>query len=185
MFGIHIYSVDGDVRVNEPSNIETACAVAKSHITEKTWGIEIFGNGEDGEYHEHREYRLPKGFYKVHQSPGGTLICATFFNPDTKESFHCVVRDYDYSDCSRDREELYQVPTNESARRVYLHHNGAILEGDTIKVVKGRKVPIGTIAKVRAIYDFHDKYGRFQCRYVYFEGGGKTNIDNCELVEAV
>ena len=45
------------------------------------------------------------------------------------------------------------------------HHNGEILFGDEVKVVKGRKVPIGTIANVKAIYPYHDRYGRWVCDY--------------------
>ena len=50
--------------------------------------------------------KFKEGFFKVKQD-GGTFICATFFNPVTKEEFSECVRDYDYSDYSRDNDDLY------------------------------------------------------------------------------
>ena len=126
--------------------------------------------------------KLPNGFYKVAQE-GGCYIVATFFNPDIKESISCCVRDYDYSGCSRDNDELYYMPINEEVKKQWLHHNGIILVDDTIKVVKGRKVPIGTIAKVIDKKPYKDRYGRIQAMYLYLDNGMKTNEDNCKLYE--
>ena len=128
--------------------------------------------------------KFKEGFFKVKQD-GGTFICATFFNPATGEEFSECVRDYDYSDCSRDNDELYYMPINEDVFRQWQHHHGVILEGDVIQVVKGRKVPVGTVATVRKKYPFKDKYGRFCTMYLYLDNGMKTNIDNCILVKAI
>ena len=119
-------------------------------------------------------------FYKVAQE-GGTFVVAYLFNPVTKETDSRCVRDYDYSDCSRDDDELYYMPIDENVRKMYLHFHGVILEGDTVEVVKGRKIPRGTIAKVVKIYDWRDSYGRVQTTYAVFEDGRKTNIENCKL----
>ena len=122
-----------------------------------------------------------EGYYKVAQD-GGTYIVATFYNPDTKDSFTKCVRDYDYSDCSRDNDELYYMPINEEVRRMYLNHNGIICIGDTVKVVKGRKVPIGTIATVKELRPWKDSYGRTQTVYAILDNGMKTSVTNCILV---
>lgn len=126
--------------------------------------------------------KVKDGFYKVNQS-GGSFIVAVFYNPETKEEYSTCVRDYDYSDCSRDNDELYYMKIDEEVRIDWQHHHGNILEGDTIKVVKGRKVPIGTVAKVNKIYPYRDCYNRVVCDYVYLDNGMKTNILNCELVK--
>lgn len=120
-------------------------------------------------------------FYKVEQS-GGTFVTGTFFNPVTKEEKREVLRDYDYADCSRDNDELYFLPIDKEVQKVWMHHHGQIVAGDTVEVVKGRKLPIGYKGIVKEIKPFRDKYGRTQCHYAYFTDGSKTNIDNCKLI---
>ena len=121
------------------------------------------------------------GFFKVDQR-GGSFIVATFYNPDTRESMVETVRDYDYEDRRNDNDELYYMPIDQSVRKTWLHHNGKILEGDTVEVFKGRKIRIGTIAKVRKIQPYNDKYGRWVCDYAYFDDGQRTNVTNCRLL---
>lgn len=122
------------------------------------------------------------GFKKVAQS-GGVFIVATFFNPTTKETYTHCVRDYDYADGSRDDDEAYYMPIDEDAVRLWKKFNGVIQEGDTIEVVKGRKVPIGTVAKVERLYDWKDVYGRVQTRYAVLSNGLKTSVDNCKIID--
>ena len=53
-------------------------------------------------------------WYKVSPNDGGTFITADFFNPITGEEKNLCIRDYDYADCSRDNDELYDpVPSYE------------------------------------------------------------------------
>ncbi len=126
---------------------------------------------------------IERGFRKVHQV-GGTFIVATFFNAATGEvESHCV-RDYDYSDCSRDNDYLYNMKIDETARRAWQHHIGLILEGDLVKVVAGRKLPIGTTGYVKSIKPIYNKYGKWVANYVYFENGDRTNVTNCVILEA-
>lgn len=122
------------------------------------------------------------GFKKVSQS-GSTFVTAGFFNPETKEFYTHCVRDYDYADGSRDDDEAYYMPIDEDALREWKRFNGIIQIGDTVEVVKGRKVPIGTIGNVVNIYDWKDNYGRVQARYVVLSDGQKTSIDNCKIVK--
>ena len=43
---------------------------------------------------------------------GGSYVTAEFYNPTTGETRSECVRDYDYGDCSRDNDELYNMPFN-------------------------------------------------------------------------
>lgn len=121
-----------------------------------------------------------EGFKKVAQS-GGSYVVATFYNVLTGETKTACVRDYDYSDCSRDNDELYNMPIDEEVRRLWLHSQGHILEGDTVEVVKGRKVKIGTVGKVTGKRDIKDRYGRLVAVYVILDTGESTNVANCIL----
>lgn len=122
-----------------------------------------------------------EGYYKVNET-GGTYVVATFFNPETGHEFSKCVRDYDYSDGSRDDDELYNMPIDEEARAEWQHRHGVIFEGDTVMVFKGRKVPVGTVATVVRTRSVYDRYGRYVCRYADLDNGMSTNTDNCILV---
>lgn len=122
------------------------------------------------------------GFYKVNIDNGGVCVC-TFFNPDTLESFQKITWDIDNDRLLEDEkiQILRYLPLNENIRRIWQHHNGIILVGDTVQVYKGRKMPIGYIGKVKTIRPFYDRYGRWQANYIYFEDGQRTNTNNCKL----
>lgn len=129
---------------------------------------------------------LENKFYKVNMS-GGSYVVAYFYNPVTHETDSKLARDYDYSDCSRDNDEVYNMPINEEAAdhyRKYLNslEGGHIQVGDVVEVVKGRKIPHGTIGKVVNVYDWRDSYGRIQTTYAVFEDGRKTSVSNCKIV---
>ena len=120
-------------------------------------------------------------FYKVSHT-GGTYVTGMFFNPVTGEEKSELLRDYDYSDCSRDNDELYYMPIDEEVRTAWLHTRGVILVRDQAKVVKSRTIEHGFVGTIRAIHDFTDRYGRTQATYLYFTDGRKINKNNCELV---
>lgn len=122
------------------------------------------------------------GFYKVAENNGGVCI-GTFFNPNTMESFSKKTWDIDDDRLLWDEEIqiLRYLPINEDVRKMWMHHNGEILVGDTAKVIKGRKVPIGHVGVVEKIKPFYDRYGRWKANYIYFADGQRTNYDNCEL----
>ena len=131
---------------------------------------------------------LENRFYKVGQG-GGSFVTALFYNPVTHETDTVVARDYDYSDCSRDNDEVYYMPIDEAAQEAYRRylnsvHGGNLAVGDTVEVFKGRKIPHGTIAKVTRIYDWKDSYGRVQTTYAVFADGRKTNVFNCRIVDS-
>lgn len=125
-------------------------------------------------------------FYKVSQS-GGSYVTALLYNPVTHETRTACVRDYDYADCSRDNDELYYAPIHEEAAESYRKHlnslyGGHLKAGDTVEVVKGRKIPLGTVATVRRVYDWRDCYGRVKATYAEFEDGRRTSVWNCRIV---
>ena len=126
---------------------------------------------------------MKEGFYKVNES-GFSLTIATFFNPVTGETFTERVWDMDDDRllCDSEKQEMRNMPINHEMRREWLHRAGTILEGDTAKVVKGGKLPIGKTGKVAKIKPFYDKYKRWCCDYLYFEDGSRTNVTNCILV---
>lgn len=122
------------------------------------------------------------GFFKVAES-GGTYVTGKFFNPTTGEEKSVLLRDYDYADGSRDNDELYYLPIDEEARTIWRHKHNIIEVGDVVEVVKGRKLPIGKVGRVKDIKPYKDRYGRTQTEYVYFEDGERTSIDNCKIME--
>jgi hypothetical protein len=124
------------------------------------------------------------GFYKVAENNGGVCV-GTFFNPDTMEHFSKKTWDIDDDRLLWDEEIqiLRFLPINEDVRRIWMHHNGEILIGDTVEVFKGRKIPIGYIGVVENIKPFYDRYGRWQANYIYFADGKRTNYNNCKLIK--
>ena len=125
-----------------------------------------------------------KGFYKVNQE-GTSLTIATFYNPETRESFTRRVWDMDDDRLLYDEEvqELRYMQINKEIRWLWLHRSGIIQIGDTVKVVKGRKLPVGKTGKVKDIKPYFDRYRRWCCDYIYFDDGTRTSIKNCVLVE--
>ena len=123
-----------------------------------------------------------KGFYKVAEDNGSVCV-GTFWNPDTKESFTKITWDIDrpYINDNEEIEILRYLPINVEIRKAWLHEAGVIQVNDTIKVVKGRKVPVGTIAKVINKKPYKDRYGRTQAIYLYLNNGMRTNENNCVL----
>lgn len=122
------------------------------------------------------------GFYKVAEDNGGVCV-GYFFNPNTMEFFSKKIWDIDDDRLLENDyiQTLRYLPINETIRKMWKHHNGEILIGDTARVVKGRKMPIGYIGVVEKIKPFYDRYGRWKCNYIYFADGQRTNYDNCEL----
>ena len=123
------------------------------------------------------------GYYKVAENNGGVCV-GYFFNPNTKEAFSKITWDIDrpYINDDEITEILRYLPINEDVKKIWMHHNGKILVGDTVEVFKGRKIPIGYIGVVKNIKPFYDRYGRWQADYIYFVDGQKTNYDNCKLI---
>lgn len=119
------------------------------------------------------------GYRKISQDHGGVAV-ACFYNPDTDDCKSIIVDDVD--DFGKFKPELYRMPIDENARKIWRRKRGIIGVGDTVEVCKGRKIPRGTIAVVVREYDWCDCYGRVQTHYVVFEDGRKTNVANCRLV---
>ena len=120
------------------------------------------------------------GWRKIGQH-GGSFVVAKLFNILTGDEDSVVVRDYDYSDCSRDNDYWYDMPVDKDAQQMYNRKHFIITEGDTVMVIKGRKLPhghVGIVTKIREIR----RYGRWVANYVCFSDGKQTNIENVILV---
>ena len=123
---------------------------------------------------------LKDGFFKVYQS-NGSYVTATFFNPETKEEYSELVRDYDYDDCSRDNDELYYMEIDENAKRAWKHHHGVIQVGDVVEVFKGRKIPVGTKGIVVKEREVRNCYWQWFADYIVLDNGASLNVANCRL----
>ena len=90
-----------------------------------------------------------KGFFKVNENNGGVNVC-TFFNPETKEEFSKIVWDIDNDRLLEDDEIqiLRYLTIDNDAVIAWKHFNNAFVVGDNVEVIKGRKIPKGTILKV-------------------------------------
>ena len=129
---------------------------------------------------------LENKFYKVNMT-GGSYVTSLFFNPVTKETRTEVARDYDYYDGSRDNDKIYYMPIDEEAAESYRRYmnsinGGSLKVGDLVEVVKGRKIPKGTVAKVVRLFIYYDVYRRPVQHYAVFEDGRKTSEYNCKII---
>ena len=123
---------------------------------------------------------LENRFYKVSHN-GGMFVTGVIFNPVTKE--HELLKLADFDDdrigvCS----EWYDEPIDEEAARAWSRHLGIVSVGDTVEVYRGRKIPVGTVAKVARLQNWRDVYGRLQTVYAVFTDGRRTSVDNCRIV---
>lgn len=131
------------------------------------------------------EEMLLQGFYKIRHN-GGTFVTGLFFNPFTLETGTKVLRDYDYSDGSRDNDSLYYMPINYEVEKIFAHLLGWLFKGDLVEVFKGRKVPKGTTGTITGFRYWKDCYGRIQTTYALIHTSTgedvKTSITNCRLL---
>lgn len=123
---------------------------------------------------------VKQGYYKVAEC-GFSTTTATFYNPETKDSYTETIWDNDDYRVEREHEEEYNMRIDEEVRKQWLHDRGVISVGDMVKVVKGRTLEHGYTNRVTAIKPYYDRYHRPVADYVYFADGKKINIGNVEL----
>lgn len=135
------------------------------------------------------------GFYKIGDDASGSLVRVHLFNPSTGESMSLVVEDYEYQYLDgpfigatldlMTEQEMYDLrcsPIDEWARREWCKYENHVEEGCTVEVVKGRKVPIGTVGEVVAIEGIYDNYGRQVGTRAVLDDGQKTSVDNLVVI---
>jgi len=138
------------------------------------------------------QYMTKDGFFKVRSGCEcrGAYIIETFYNPVKNEIREQLVHNLDDYELNRHYEVLYNMPycTDMQVNAYYIkedrrikHSNGVLLAGDIAKIVKGRKLPIGSLKKFAEIQKWRDRFGRVQTYYAVFTDGTRTNIDNCIL----
>lgn len=141
------------------------------------------------------QYMTKDGFFKIKtdNTCRYSTIHETFYNPVINEIREQFVHGLDDYELNRMYEGLYNMPYctdlqviayYEKEDRKIKHKNGVLLNGDTVKIIKGRKIPVGTLKTFKEIQVWKDKYGRNQTYYAIFTDGTKTNIDNCILEKA-
>lgn len=132
-----------------------------------------------------------QGFFKVAEDYSYSLKHVVMFNPITGEEKNILVDDteygymerYDFNFSPQEIEYLrYDLEVNEIVKNLWLDSKNIIHVGSKVKVIKGRKIPIGTEAVVKSMYDYKDRYGRYVATYLIFENGQKTSILNCENI---
>lgn len=128
------------------------------------------------------KYDMKDGWRKITPDSGGSYVTTTLFNVNTGEVESICVRDYDYSDGSRDCDEWYYAPVDEEAYLAYCKKFGIVAVGLKAMVVKGRKIEKGYVGEVVKMRKVNDKFGRFLANYVVFADGKSTNVANCVLV---
>ena len=125
--------------------------------------------------------RYEDGWRKIGER-GGSLVVADLYNIATGETDSVVVRDYEYSDCSRDCDSWYNMPIDQNALTAYKRSHGIIFPGCKIMVIAGRKVPRGTVATVEKLRAVKDRYGRHVADYAILDNGQATNVENCVMI---
>lgn len=80
--------------------------------------------------------------------------------------------------------EIRNRMANEREKKDFARRLGYVFEGDTVEIVKGRKLPIGEhkIVKDAYRYEVPNTYGHSYTDYLVFTDGTKTNIDNVKQV---
>lgn len=163
-------------------------------------GYYKMGSGKDSSYFTSFEVSELLDYYHL-----GTITYGFFYNPDTKNAVVYWETDWDREglegfdnplvssiyggDYPLDVYEDYRVQCKialdkeNEKRRQRRFELGIIEIGDTVQVVKGRKVPIGTIGIVKEFSKFYDKYGRWVSTYAIFTDGTKTNRRNLKLIK--
>jgi len=65
----------------------------------------------------------------------------------------------------------------------YYHKEGFLFKGDKVKIIKGKKIPIGTEKEIKDFhrYNVQGTYGHQYTDYVDFTDGTKTNIQNVRI----
>ena len=132
------------------------------------------------EYVNTSGYLMADGWRKV-GIDHGSYEHAYLFNVNTGETASVCV--YDWDDPRNEDTFWYNVSIDDDARIAWCKKCNKIDAGLVVKVVKGRKVPIGYTGLVVRIRKVYDRYDRWVANYVVFEDGTSTNITNCVLDE--
>ena len=143
------------------------------------------------------------GFVKVSKDYAGRIWYVTLWNPETNETKTVACEDTDYNDPDMG---LVSSEYDYKTRMWMLLHmpwfggslklkeqyeawryqknveNNHIMVGMTVKVVRGRKYPIGTVGVVEGFSSFCDRYGREQTRYVVTTDGKRIPMQNCRAI---
>ncbi len=137
------------------------------------------------------------GFVKVNSWVDGSFTRCELWNPETTEHMVVIADDAEYMPgdspfvkpeyLNADKMTSFDGSDDIRAAWETWHYNdclknGVIIEGMTVEVFKGRKYPIGTIAKVDRFYDVYDRYGRLVADYILTTDGKRIPKQNCKPI---
>ena len=135
------------------------------------------------------------GFFKIGDDVSGSLVSVILFNPSTCETKSIIVEDFEYQYLDgpfmagtlaiMDENEMYALrvaPIDEWARCEWRKHENHVEAGCIVEVVRGRKVPIGTVGEVVAVEGVYDRYGRQVGTRAVLADGQKTSVGNLVVV---
>ena len=139
------------------------------------------------------------GFVKVGQDYCGRVWHVELWNPVTKEVRDIACEDTDYNDINMGLVD-HDIPGEERIRllckeawfdgddaienayRQWRYDKaleaGRVLVGMIVRVVKGRKWPVGMEGRVIRFQDWKDQYGRVRTTYCVLEDGKRVDINN-------
>ena len=162
-------------------------------------GYYKIASGKDSRYYTSFQVAEPLDYYHM-----GRVTYGIFYNPDTKDIGAYCETDWDREglddfynrtvssisvcDCpvevGMDYNKQCEIAIAEEnlRRKAERFKQGIISEGDTIEIIKGRKLPIGAQKVVQEFRPWTDCYGRVQTIYAVFTDGTKTNVNNCKLI---
>lgn len=162
-------------------------------------GYYKIGAGKDTQYFKTFKISEPLDYY--HQ---GTVTYGFFYNPNTKETACIWETDWDREGLDDFTNEVVNsiyggdfpievledynkqceiALQNENLKRRKIRWEQGICSiGDTVEIVKGRKLPIGEIKVIKEITPWRDQYGRTQNWYAVFTDNTRTSISNCKLI---
>lgn len=129
---------------------------------------------------------------RVVDKSGINFLIATLYDTETEVEEKVIYEDGDYPYgespfLSRkytlaQLDEISKTPIDKDARHAWLKKHGIISVSDTVEVIKGRKLPIGTRGTVVNMWDFTDRFGRTQTNYAKLDSGVSISIENLKIV---
>lgn len=135
---------------------------------------------------------------KVGYDYSGSIMIVNVWDLDTKTEFSVACEDTEYNDfdmglvdrrfTAQERRALLDKTLfngDPEIKREYLwwcyendFREGRVAVGMTVRVIKGRKWPIGLEGVVRKFEYWKDAYGRLRTTYCILDGGQKVDVNN-------
>lgn len=105
--------------------------------------------------------------------------------PINWEGYLILLSDGTFERIEYDDLENYQMASNSEVKE-YWQRKGYLYVGDTVEIIKGRKIAIGEIKIIDSFkyIEIPGTYGKKKCTYVIFKDGTACNINNVKGLNA-